>query len=163
MCLCHFYFESCYSSLRGLQQIGPSNISVTQVSEIETHCQHCFVSMIVCASFFPSVEFPGGGSASLWRLVFSGHPDVSHHIAAGKVRISQPSGFLCRSGRFWKCSVTNLLYGLTDLQKMCLMLSGISFNSLDTDVQTFYKSVGQCLYWGLMSCLFFDVHVLCQI
>lgn len=54
--------------------------------------------MIVCASFFPSVEFPGGGSASLWRLVFSGHPDVSHHIAAGKVRISQPSGFLCRSG-----------------------------------------------------------------
>lgn len=43
----------------------------------------------VCAFLFSSVEIPRGGFAHLWCLVFSGHPDVSHHMAAGKVSILQ--------------------------------------------------------------------------
>ena len=52
----------------------------------------------LCA-FFPSVQIPCGGLPRLWCLVSSDHLDVSDHIAAGKVSMTQASVFLCRAVR----------------------------------------------------------------
>lgn len=58
---------------------------------------------------FPSVRIPNGGLAHFWYLVFSGHPDICHHIAAGKVSILKLLGYLFIYEKFRKIRKYNKL------------------------------------------------------